>query len=141
MSYTVNNSLSDEQRNFIPHVLEHIFPERAARAVGMDAHTAVKWMQHKGFRDELDRQRRLSAQNVMHALERYANKAVLVLVDMLAESQEDDALRIKAADTVLKHTIEYRKLYGLEGRVEELEAQAEQAKEVKTRHKQVNVVS
>lgn len=133
MSYPPNNQLTEEQRNFIPHVLEHVFPERAAKAVGIEATTALKWMQSAAFRAELDKQRKLSAINVMHFLERYANKAVIALVDMLSESNNNDGLRIKAADAILSHTIEFRKLYGIETRLEALEEVSAQAKDIKAR--------
>lgn len=91
---------------------------------------AMKWMQNPTFRSELEKQRKLVAQNVMWALEKYANKAVLTLVEMLKD-EKADGVRIKAADSILSHTIEYRKLYGIEDRVEELERFADQAKHIK----------
>jgi hypothetical protein len=66
----------------------------------------------------------------MFALEKYANKAVRALVDCLDDSKPDST-RIKAADAILSHTIEYRKLYGIEDRLEELEEIAGIAKKVK----------
>ncbi|MES2409003.1 MAG: hypothetical protein V4509_01740 [Patescibacteria group bacterium] len=87
-------------------------------------------MQDPAFRAALNEQRKASAQNVMFALEKYANKAVKALVECLADDKPDST-RIKAADSILSHTIEYRKLYGIEERLDELEEIAGSAKRVK----------
>lgn len=123
--------LTDAQRDFIPKILEHVFPDKAARQCGLDVSVALQWMQNPTFRLELERQRKLVAQNVMFALEKYANKAVLALVEILDSSPKQE-LKIKAADAILSHTIEYRKLYGLEDRIEGLERMADEAKRVKS---------
>jgi hypothetical protein len=124
------SSLTELQRDFIPHVLQHIYPDAAAKYCGIDEHTALKWMQNPDFRRELQLARKASAQHVMFALEKYANKAVKALVDCLSEDKPDST-RIKAADSILSHTIEYRKLYGIEDRLDELEEIAGVAKKVK----------
>lgn len=124
------SSLTDAQRNFIPHVLEHVFPETAAIKTGLDEQIAKKWMIDPSFRHELDRQRKLAAQNVMWHLERYANKAIATLVDLLADTNNEN-VRIKAADAILTHTIEFRKLYGIEERIDALEQLAGKAKEIR----------
>lgn len=123
-------SLTDAQRNFIPHVLEHVFPEAAARRTGLEEHVAKMWMAQPSFRNELDRQRKLAAQNVMWHLEKHANKAILTLVELLDEANNDN-VRIKAADSILTHTLEFRKLYGIEERIDALENLAAKAKEVR----------
>ena len=124
------SSLTDAQMNFIPHVLEHVFPETAAKRTGLEEHVAKKWMAEPSFRHELDRQRKLAAQNVMWHLEKHANKAIVALVDLLDE-KNTDTVRIKAADAILTHTIEFRKLYGIEERIDALEQLASKAKEIK----------
>ncbi len=124
------SALTDAQLNFIPHVLEHVFPETAARRTGLDEFVAKQWMTNPSFRHELDRQRKLAAQNVMWHLEKHANKAILTLVELLKEEQSEN-VRIKAADAILTHTVEFRKLYGIEERIEALEQLAGKAKEIK----------
>ncbi len=124
------SNLTDHQRDFIPHILQHVYPDVAARYCGMDEGLAIKWMQDPAFRAALNEQRKASAQNVMFALEKYANKAVKALVECLADDKPDST-RIKAADSILSHTIEYRKLYGIEERLDELEEIAGSAKRVK----------
>lgn len=124
------SNLTELQRDFIPHILQHIYPDLAAKYCGIEESTAMKWMQNPEFRKALQEQRKASAQHVMWALEKYANKAVRALVDCLSDDKPDST-RIKAADSILSHTIEYRKLYGIEDRLDELEEMAGMAKVVK----------
>ena len=122
--------LTEVQRDFIPHILQNVYPDVAARSCGIDEHTAAKWMQLPEFRRALQEARKASAQHVMYALEKYANKAVRALVECLSDDKPDST-RIKAADSILSHTMEFRKIYGLEERLEQLEEIAGVAKEIK----------
>ncbi len=124
------HNLSQAQSDFIPHILQHCYPDVAARYCGLDESVALKWMQDPHFRSALAEYRKASAQNVMYALEKYANKAVKTLSDCLSDDKPDST-RIKAADSILSHTIEFRKIYGIEERLDELEEIAGVAVKVK----------
>lgn len=123
------SNLTQVQQDFIPHILQHIYPDVAAKYCGIEEHTALTWMQNPSFRQALQEARKASAQHVMFALEKYANKAVKALVECLSDDKPDST-RIKAASEILSHTIEYRKLYGIEERLDELEEIAGVAKKI-----------
>jgi len=120
--------LSDEQKLFLPVLVEHIYPEQAARHAGLDDRQVKTWMLNPVFKKEFDSLRRESAQRVAYALEQYANKAVIQLLAIISDELENNTNKLKAIDILLKHNIDYKRFENHEARLFQIEELIEEAK-------------
>ena len=118
--------ITEAQKSFIPHVLKHVYPEEAARQVGISEDIVRQWMRQPAFKSELDRQRRESAVHLIMSLEKIAHKAVHALGELV--ESKSDSTRLKAAECILDKVIPYAEHYQLKEGIAELKEIAQQTK-------------
>lgn len=99
-------------------MLEHIYPDRAAKACGLTESIVAEWMRQPAFKRELDILRREAANNLMRSLEKIAHKAVNALSELVESKSEQT--RLKAADCILEKVIPYGEHFNLREQMAEL---------------------
>lgn len=94
-----------------------------ADRVGRSERTVQRWLADPEVRAEIDAARRLVVSGMLASLEQGAREAVAVLRRVLHEST-NDAVRVRAAGTLLTHLASLREHVDLSERIAALEQEA-----------------
>lgn len=119
--------LSTQQRQVLVSLLGGSPITRAAAAAEVDPSTIYRWLKMPTFQQELREGRRALAQQGLGQLQALVSDAVALVREILNDSTRSAAVRLRAADLVLEHTVRYLELDDLERRIQELEALLERA--------------
>ena len=102
--------------------------EQAARAVGIGVTTLRRWMRNPQFKAEYLEARREGLVQATARLQQSSGPAASTLLKLMVDPTMPPAIRLRAADYVLKHGIKSLEDDDLEARLTQLE-KAEKARE------------
>jgi transposase-like protein len=100
--------------------------EEAARAVGVDAKTLLRWMKEPEFDAEYRNARRAAFGQSVARLQQASGAAVSTLLKLMIDSNTPASTRARCADSVLSHTAKAIELDDIESRLSELERASEE---------------
>jgi transposase-like protein len=102
--------------------------EEAARAVGIDTKTLLRWMKEPAFDAEYRAARRAAFGQSVARLQQASSAAVSTLLKVMVDPGSPASTKVRAADSVLAHTAKAIEIDDIEARVSELERASEEAK-------------
>jgi|SRR5579871_2115270 len=102
--------------------------EDAARAVGIDAKTLLRWMKEPTFDTDYRAARRAAFAQSVARLQQASSAAVSTLLKVMVDPSSPASTKVRAADSVLAHTIKAIEVDDIEARVSELERVRNEAK-------------
>jgi transposase-like protein len=102
--------------------------EEAARAVGIDAKTLLRWMKEPQFDAEYRAARRAAFGQSVARLQQMSVAAASTLGKVMVDPSTPASTKVRAADSVLAHAARAIELEDIEARLSELERAAEEAK-------------
>jgi len=112
----------------IAALLSHRNVEEAARAIGIDSKTLLRWMKTQEFDAAYREARRCAFGQSIARLQQAATAAVATLMKVMVDGNAPASSRVRAADCVLTHAAKAIELEDLEVRVTDLERSAEVSK-------------
>ena len=102
--------------------------EEAARAVGIDPKTLLRWIKDPEFDADYRAARRAAFSQSTARLQQGASAAVSTLFKLMVDGNTPASTRVRAAECVLNHAARAIELEDIEARVAELERAAEASK-------------
>jgi len=99
--------------------------EEAARAAHISAKTLLRWMKEPEFDAAYQAAKRAAFGQSIARLHHLSSAAVTTLGKVMLEPGAPPATRVRAADSILDHTIKAIEIESLEARLTELERAAE----------------
>lgn len=111
-----------KQEAFITVFLSTKSIMEAAKKAGVSDRTARRWLQEPAMQEALRTARTDIYQQSLQDLKKATQFAVALLVACLQENEASMSVRVRAAETILRHAIEIHSLQELEARIAELEA-------------------
>jgi hypothetical protein len=100
----------------------------AARAVGLNPNTLLRWLQIPEFREAYLKARREVVQQAVARLQQATGAAGLTILKLMTDTTVPPAVRLRAAESVFELSTKGIELEDIEARVAELERAAEQNK-------------
>ena len=101
--------------------------DEAARSVGIDAKTLLRWMKLPEFQAAYREARRAAFGQSIARLQQATSAAASTLLKIMVDATAPPSCRLRAADSVLSHAAKAIEIEDIEARVSELERAAEQA--------------
>ena len=95
--------------------------EEAARAARIGSATLVRWLKQEDFDTEYREARRTAFLQSIARLQQVSSAAVSLMMKMLADPNAPAAVRVRAADSVLKHAQYGIEVEDIDARVRDLE--------------------
>ena len=102
--------------------------EEAARAVGIDAKTLLRWMKEPQFDAEYRAARRAAFGQSVARLQQMSVAAASTLGKVMVDPSTPASTKVRAADSVLAHAAKAIELEDIEAHVAELERAVEASK-------------
>jgi hypothetical protein len=112
----------------IAALLLHRNTEEAARAVGIAPKTLLRWLQIPEFQAAFRAAKWAVYSQAIGRLHQMSGPAVSTLGKVMVDPSTPAAVKVRAADSILNHTIKAIETENLEARLTELERAAEVAK-------------
>ena len=109
----------------IAALLVHRNTEDAAKAVGIAPKTLLRWLQIPEFQAAFRAAKWATYSQTIGRLHQMSSTAVSVLGKTMADPATPPATRVRAADSILNHTIRAIETENLEARLSELERATE----------------
>ncbi len=109
-------------------LLTHRTIEDAARAVGIGGATLLRWQKEPEFQAGYWEAKRAAYAQSIARLHQMSSAAVSTLGKVMVDPTTPPATKVRAADSILNHTIKAIELEDIEARVTELEQAVEGAK-------------
>lgn len=126
MHETAENStdfddLTPKQYRAIANLMLCNTVEEAAQESGIGARTLWTWLKEPTFRDALAEAERNTVEAATRRLSSLASKALGVVESIMEDESASDAVRLRAAATVLDSALRWREVVTLEDRLSALE--------------------
>jgi len=102
--------------------------EDAARAIGVNANTLLRWLEVPEFRDAYRKARRDAVQQSVARLQQATGAAAITVLKLMTDASVPPAVRLRAAECVFDHAIRGIELEDIEARVSVLELTASSGK-------------
>jgi len=102
--------------------------EEAARSIGIATHTLVRWMKLPEFQKPYREAKWAAFGQATARLHYLTSAAVSTVGKIMLDSKMPPATRVRAADSILDHTIKAIETEDIDARVAELERAAELSK-------------
>ncbi len=115
-------------------LLTHRTTEDAARAVGIGGATLLRWQKEPEFQAGYREAKRAAYAQSIARLHQMSSAAVSTLGKVMVDPTTPPATKVRAADSILNHTIKAIELEDIEARVTELEQAVEGAKSGAGKH-------
>jgi hypothetical protein len=103
--------------------------EDAARSIGVNADTLLRWMKLPEFKTAVREARREAYGQAISRLEHASGAAVTTLLRVMTDQNASASSRVRAADCILDHARHAIEVEDIEVRVSELERAAEESKQ------------
>jgi hypothetical protein len=120
--------LGRKQEEAIVALLSQRNIEEAARSAGVGARTLIRWMKIPEFDVAYRAARRAAFGQSVTRLQQASSAAVATLLKVMVDPSSPASTKVRAADSVLAHTIKAIEVDDIEARVSELERASEEAK-------------
>ena len=121
-------AVSIEQEAIVA-LLTHRTIEEAARSIGVDPKTLLRWMKEPDFDKAYRAAKRAAFGQSIARLHHLSSAAVSTLGKVMLDSATPPATKVRAADSILNHTAKAIEIEDIEARVTELERAAETSKQ------------
>jgi hypothetical protein len=95
--------------------------EDAARVIGVNPNTLLRWLQIPEFRDAYHKARREAVQQSMARMQQATGAAGTIILRLMTDPNVPPAVRLRAAECVFDHAIKGVELDDIEARVAVLE--------------------
>ena len=116
-----NATLTPRQLRAINALLTHPTVAAAAGVLGVAPSTIYRWLSETPFRAALAQAEGEAVAAAGRKLVALAEGALNVLSDVMTNPQAPDAVKVRAAETVLAHLLKYREIVTFETRLTDLE--------------------
>ena len=120
--------LTRKQEEVIVALLSQRNVEEAARVTNIGARSIYRWMKEPDFDWAFREAKRAAFSQAIARLHQMASAAVSTLGKVMVDANTPEATKVRAADSILNHTIKAIENEEIEARVSELERAAEAAK-------------
>jgi transposase-like protein len=102
--------------------------DEAARSIGISPATLFRWMKEPEFDKEFHKAQRAAFRQTIARLQYASGAAASVMLKMMMDPGAPASTRVRAAESVLNHTMKAIELDEIEARLAELERSAEASK-------------
>ena len=102
--------------------------DEASKAVGIAPNTLLKWMKQPEFDTAYREARRATFRQSVARLQQASGAAVSTLLKIMVDATAPHSTRVRAADSVLDHAAKAIEIEDIEGRLSNLERDAELSK-------------
>jgi transposase-like protein len=109
----------------IAALLSHRSVDDAARAVGLNPSTLLRWLQKPEFRAEYRKARREAVGQTTARLQQATGAAGAIVLKLMTDPNAPASVRLRAAECVLDRAIKSLEMEDMEDRISELERAAE----------------
>ena len=109
-------------------LLTHRSIDEAARAIGINPNTLLRWMKEPEFQTAYREARRAAFGQSVARLQQASSAAVSTLLKIMVDTNAPASTRVRAADSVLDHAKQAIEIEDVEVRVAALEQAAELSK-------------
>jgi hypothetical protein len=103
--------------------------EEAARSIGIDGSTLMRWLEIPEFKVAYRQARWTAYSQCIARLQQASTAAVTVLLKTMTDPATPPSTRVRAADSILAHTVKGIETENIEARVADLEQAAELKKD------------
>jgi hypothetical protein len=103
--------------------------EEAARSIGIDGSTLMRWLEIPEFKAAYRQARWTAYSQCIARLQQASTAAVTVLLKTMTDPATPPSTRVRAADSILAHTVKGIETENIEARVADLEQAAELKKD------------
>jgi transposase-like protein len=98
--------------------------EDAARAIGVNANTLLRWLEVPEFREAYCKARREAVQQSVARMQQATGAASITILKLMTDANVPPAVRLRAAECVFDHAIQGIELEDIEARLAALEQAA-----------------
>ena len=102
--------------------------EEAARSIGINGNTLLRWLEIPEFKTAYRQARWAAYSQCIARLQQASTAAVSTLLKTMVDPATPPSTRVRAADSILAHTVKGIETENIEARVAELETAAEHQK-------------
>ena len=102
--------------------------EEAARSIGINGNTLLRWLEMPEFKVAYRQARWTAYSQCIARLQQASTAAVSTLLKTMVDPATPPSTRVRAADSILAHTVKGIETENIEARVAELEIAAERQK-------------
>ena len=102
--------------------------EEAARSIGINGNTLLRWLEIPEFKVAYRQARWTAYSQCIARLQQASTAAVSTLLKTMVDPATPPSTRVRAADSILAHTVKGIETENIEARVAELEIAAERQK-------------
>jgi transposase-like protein len=95
--------------------------EDAARTIGVNANTLLRWLEVPAFRDAYRKARREAVHQSVARMQQATGAAAITILKLMTDASVPPAVRLRAAECVFDHAIQGIELEDIETRVTALE--------------------
>jgi hypothetical protein len=117
-----------KKEDAIVALMTHRTIEEAARSIGIDPNTLLRWIKLPEFKTALREARREAYGQAIARLEHASGAAVTTVLRVMTDQNASASSRVRAADCILDHARHAIEVEDIEVRVEALEQAADQSK-------------
>ena len=117
-----------KKEDAIVALLSHRTTEEAARAVNVSTKTLLRWTKEPEFDVAYRTAKRAAFGQSIARLHHLSSAAVSTLGKVMLDAGTPPSTKVRAADSILNHTIKAIEIEDIEARVGELERSADQSK-------------
>ncbi len=111
----------------IAALLSHRSVEDAARAVGLDPNTLLRWLRLPEFKAEYRKARREAVGQTTARLQQATGAAGAIVLKLMTDVNVPASVRLRAAECVLDRAIQSLEMDDMEDRIADLERAAEES--------------
>jgi transposase-like protein len=104
--------------------------EDAARAIGVNANTLLRWLEVPEFRNAYRKVRREAVHQSVARMQQATGAAAITILKLMTDTNVPAAVRLRAAECVFDHAIKGVELEDIEARLSELERASEASKQM-----------
>jgi transposase-like protein len=102
--------------------------EEAARAIGINPNTLLRWLKLPEFQTAYREARRLAFGQAIARLQQATSAAATTLLKTMVDPATPASVRVRAADSIFNHAAKAIEIEDIEARVTELERITEESK-------------
>jgi transposase-like protein len=112
----------------IAALLSHRSIDEAARAIGINANTLLRWLEIPEFGEAYRKARREAVHQAVARLQQATGAAGVTVLKLMTDPNVPAAVRLRAAECVFAHALKGIELEDVEARLAELERAADENK-------------
>jgi len=113
-----------KQEEAIAALLSSKSVEDAARVIGVNANTLLRWLEVPEFRDAYRKARREAVHQSVARMQQATGAAAITVLKLMTDTNVPPAVRLRAAECVFDHAIQGIELEDIEARLVALEQAA-----------------